>query len=74
MSEKHGSSEKIENVKDAVVEVEDGDLGSGKSLLINASGHVDELKRQYGLLSICATALTIGKLPSSLSNVDDCHD
>ncbi|KAJ6518007.1 hypothetical protein C8R47DRAFT_1312550 [Mycena vitilis] len=26
---------------------------------INASGHVDQLDRQYGLLSICATALTV---------------
>ncbi|KAJ6559305.1 amino acid permease-domain-containing protein [Mycena sp. CBHHK59/15] len=26
---------------------------------VNASGHVDQLDRQYGLLSICATALTI---------------
>ncbi|KAJ6506855.1 choline transport protein [Mycena sanguinolenta] len=26
---------------------------------VNASGHVDQLHRQYGLLSICATALTI---------------
>ncbi|KAJ7017011.1 choline transport protein [Mycena alexandri] len=30
--------------------------GRGK---VNASGHVDQLDRQYGLLSICATALTI---------------
>jgi choline transport protein len=28
---------------------------------VNASGHVDQLDRQYGLLSICATALTIGE-------------
>ncbi len=27
---------------------------------VNASGHKDQLQRQYGLLSICATALTIG--------------
>jgi len=27
---------------------------------VNASGHADKLHRQYGLLSICATALTIG--------------
>lgn len=25
----------------------------------NASGHVDKLTRHYGLLSICATALTV---------------
>lgn len=28
---------------------------------VNASGHADQLDRQYGLLSICATALTIGQ-------------
>ena len=27
--------------------------------IINASGHPDQLKRQYGLLSICGLALTI---------------
>jgi len=27
--------------------------------IINASGHRDQLKRQYGLLSICGLALTI---------------
>jgi hypothetical protein len=27
--------------------------------LINASGHVDQLNRQYGLLSICGLALTV---------------
>ncbi|KAJ7487145.1 choline transport protein [Mycena latifolia] len=32
------------------------EAGTGR---LNASGHVDQLDRQYGLLSICATALTI---------------
>ena len=27
--------------------------------IVNASGHRDQLKRQYGLLSICGLALTI---------------
>lgn len=26
---------------------------------LNASGHADKLQRHYGLLSICATALTV---------------
>jgi choline transport protein len=26
---------------------------------VNASGHADKLQRHYGLLSICATALTV---------------
>lgn len=27
--------------------------------IINASGHADQLQRQYGLLSICGLALTV---------------
>lgn len=27
--------------------------------IVNASGHKDQLKRQYGLLSVCGLALTI---------------
>jgi hypothetical protein len=34
---------------------------------VNASGHVDQLDRQYGLLSICATALTIGEFYHKLA-------
>ena len=34
--------------------------GVSVSEVFNASGHADQLHRQYGLLSICATALTIG--------------
>ena len=40
------------------------DVDHGTSIIqggeiINASGHRDQLKRQYGLLSICGLALTI---------------
>ena len=44
----------------AVGEVEDGvvDVGVGK-IMVNASGHKDQLKRQYGLFAICALALTV---------------
>jgi hypothetical protein len=38
--------------------VTSGEAGKGR---VNASGHEDQLDRQYGLLSICATALTIGE-------------
>lgn len=31
----------------------------GREETVNASGHRDQLKRQYGLLSICGLALTI---------------
>ena len=34
-------------------------LVSKDGIVINASGHRDQLKRQYGLLSICGLALTI---------------
>jgi choline transport protein len=32
---------------------------TGNGLAVNASGHVDQLQRHYGLLSICGLALTI---------------
>lgn len=35
--------------------------------LVNASGHRDQLKRQYGLLSICGLALTIDNAWVALS-------
>lgn len=42
------------------------DIGPGEDVLItldgeivNASGHRDQLSRQYGLLSICGLALTV---------------
>jgi hypothetical protein len=38
-----------------------GEGGTASRARVNASGHVDQLDRQYGLLSICATALTIGE-------------
>ncbi|KAJ6602097.1 choline transport protein [Mycena vulgaris] len=55
---------------DGIVYPEDKDVDTEKNVTIvtsreagtgrvNASGHVDQLDRQYGLLSICATALTI---------------
>jgi choline transport protein len=37
---------------------EDGiDFAVGQ--VVNASGHKDQLKRQYGLVTICALALTV---------------
>ena len=44
--------EKIDHVDRRVSIVQDGEV-------INASGHPDQLKRHYGLLSICGLALTI---------------
>ncbi|KAJ7191325.1 choline transport protein [Mycena pura] len=39
-----------------IMTIREAGTGTGR---VNASGHVDQLDRQYGLLSICATALTI---------------
>lgn len=38
------------------------DVGTQNTTLIkvNASGHIDQLRRQYSLLSICSTSVTIG--------------
>ena len=44
--------EKIDEVDRRTTIIHDGEI-------INASGHPDQLKRQYGLLSICGLALTI---------------
>jgi hypothetical protein len=34
----------------------------GADEIINASGHKQELKRQFGLLSICAVGITTGNV------------
>jgi len=44
------------NAQENATIVTSREAGTGR---VNASGHVDQLDRQYGLLSICATALTI---------------
>lgn len=48
--------QKEEQTTDDVVEAPDGSV-----IHVNASGHVDSLTRQYGLLSICGLALNIGE-------------
>jgi hypothetical protein len=54
--EKGGEIEK--NAQEHAAIVTSREAGTGR---VNASGHVDQLDRQYRLLSICATALTIGE-------------
>jgi amino acid transporter len=44
--------EEIQTTRGTILAVDDG-------IAINASGHKDQLKRQYGLLGICGLALTI---------------
>ncbi len=52
-SKAHGTDpEKINDVDRRTSIIQGGEV-------INASGHRDQLKRQYGLLSICGLALTI---------------
>jgi choline transport protein len=46
------TQEKRDNLPDDIA------LGSD-SQLVNASGHPDQLNRQYGILSICGMALTV---------------
>ncbi|KAJ7802584.1 choline transport protein [Mycena olivaceomarginata] len=47
------------NAQENITIVTSGEVGTASRARVNASGHVDQLDRQYGLLSICATALTI---------------
>jgi hypothetical protein len=49
------------NAQENITIVTSGEVGTASRARVNASGHVDQLDRQYGLLSICATALTIGE-------------
>ncbi|KAF7358311.1 putative choline transport protein [Mycena venus] len=49
------------NAQENTFVVTTAEAGTENRVKVNASGHVDQLVRQYGLLSICATALTIGK-------------
>ncbi|KAJ7936905.1 choline transport protein [Mycena leptocephala] len=47
------------NAQESATIVMSGEVGTASRARVNASGHIDQLDRQYGLLSICATALTI---------------
>ncbi|KAJ7076674.1 choline transport protein [Mycena belliarum] len=47
------------SAQDTTIVVTTTESGAERRARINASGHVDQLDRQYGLLSICATALNI---------------
>ncbi|KAJ7076672.1 choline transport protein [Mycena belliarum] len=47
------------SAQDMTVVVTSTESDAERRARVNASGHVDQLDRQYGLLSICATALTI---------------
>jgi hypothetical protein len=49
------------NAQENATIVMSGEVFTAGRARVNASGHVDQLDRQYGLLSICATALTIGE-------------
>ena len=37
-----------------------GEVEMGKDVPINASGHVQELERNFSLVNMCATAISIG--------------
>ncbi len=48
-----------EDFKGHRVDVSQGDIITDSGEIVNASGHKDQLRRQYGLLSICGLALTV---------------
>ena len=52
MTEKASMEAEFARRRGTIVSIEDG-------VAINASGHKDQLKRQYGLLGICGLALNI---------------
>jgi hypothetical protein len=52
MEKKHLREEELEQRRGTVVDFQEGTA-------LNASGHKDQLKRQYGLLGICGLALNI---------------
>lgn len=47
------------NIADGETAVINGDHNIHGHTAINASGHRDQLDRQYGILSICGMALTV---------------
>lgn len=49
---------RIKDEKQNVEAADSVDIGE----VINASGHKQELKRQFGLLSICAVGITTGNV------------
>lgn len=53
MEERLSSTDK----KDVSLGEQGFDVAVGQ--VVNASGHKDQLKRQYGLVAICALALTV---------------
>lgn len=55
-------SEKQDSKGGAVIETNDSSrsLEQPQEGLINASGHVQELQRQFSLLSLCSVAITTG--------------
>jgi len=57
-----GEPEKVDTVRKRSIQ----EVGPGEDIIVtitgeivNASGHKDQLQRQYGLLSICGLALTV---------------
>jgi hypothetical protein len=52
LKEKHVSEEELDTKHGTVEIMQDG-------VPLNASGHPDQLKRQYGLLGLCGLALNI---------------
>lgn len=57
--EPHACQTGITDVEDAPHGPRGGSVVTRDGEIVNASGHRDQLRRQYGLLSVCGLALTI---------------
>ena len=55
----NGKFQNGEEEKQDPLPAEEGRVITMEGEMINASGHRDQLQRQYGILSICGMALTI---------------
>lgn len=59
MTELPGKMGEIEAVRNGSNEKSHPDHDIAEGEIVNASGHPDQLDRQYGILSICGMALTV---------------
>lgn len=45
------------------------DRSKGESVIVNASGHVQEVERNFSLISTCAVGLTVGNVWPGTSQI-----
>ncbi|KAL9066142.1 MAG: hypothetical protein Q9157_007242 [Trypethelium eluteriae] len=61
------SKEDNREKESATAAAEEGGRDTGDVLVVNASGHVQELDRNFGLFSICALGIVAGNAWSALA-------